>query len=170
MSDYIVPSYAPTLTALLRAQQKPHNSIASQLKLSVLALTYAEHPTMPRLRHVKQEASEIAAIAAAANISCHVELEATKSQASAAFMTANLLHIASHGVQDESDPLKSAFILADGRLSTSEIMDMNLDNAFLAFLSACETAKGDQNYADEVIHLAATLVFAGFKSVVATMW
>ena len=43
----------------------------------------------------------------------------------------------------------------------------------LAFLSACETAKGDSKTPDEAIHLAATLLFqlfAGFRGVVATMW
>jgi CHAT domain-containing protein len=49
-------------------------------------------------------------------------------------------------------------------------MEMNLKHAFVAFLSACETAKGDRTYADEVVHLAATMLFAGFKSVIATMW
>jgi CHAT domain-containing protein len=40
----------------------------------------------------------------------------------------------------------------------------------LAFLSACETAKGDEAVPDEALHLAATLMFAGFRAVVATMW
>ncbi|KAJ7603472.1 hypothetical protein DFH06DRAFT_1022192 [Mycena polygramma] len=42
----------------------------------------------------------------------------------------------------------------------------------LAFLSACETAKGDETVPDEAMHrdLAATLLFAGFHGVVATMW
>ncbi|KAJ7123558.1 hypothetical protein C8R44DRAFT_784007, partial [Mycena epipterygia] len=40
----------------------------------------------------------------------------------------------------------------------------------LAFLSACETAKGDDTVPDEAMHLAATLLFAGFRGVVATMW
>jgi CHAT domain-containing protein len=40
----------------------------------------------------------------------------------------------------------------------------------LAFLSACETAKGDKTIPDEAMHLAATLLFAGFRGVVATMW
>ncbi|KAJ7082505.1 hypothetical protein C8R44DRAFT_753768 [Mycena epipterygia] len=40
----------------------------------------------------------------------------------------------------------------------------------LAFLSACETAKGDDMVPDEAMHLAATLLFAGFRGVVATMW
>jgi hypothetical protein len=29
---------------------------------------------------------------------------------------------------------------------------------------------GDENIPDEALHLAATLLFAGFQSVVATMW
>ncbi|KAF7358015.1 CHAT domain-containing protein [Mycena venus] len=40
----------------------------------------------------------------------------------------------------------------------------------LAFLSACETAKGDKSVPDEALHLAATLLFTGFRGVVATMW
>jgi CHAT domain-containing protein len=40
----------------------------------------------------------------------------------------------------------------------------------LAFLSACQTAMGDETTPDEMMHLAAALLFAGFRSVVATMW
>jgi CHAT domain-containing protein len=40
----------------------------------------------------------------------------------------------------------------------------------LAFLSACETAKGDATTPDEAMHLAASLLFAEFGGVVATMW
>jgi CHAT domain-containing protein len=37
-------------------------------------------------------------------------------------------------------------------------------------MSACETAKGDQKQPDQVVHLAAAMLFAGFQSVVGTMW
>jgi hypothetical protein len=49
-------------------------------------------------------------------------------------------------------------------------MELKLDNAFLAFLSAGETAKGDRMQPDQAMHLAAAMLFSGFKSVVATMW
>jgi CHAT domain-containing protein len=39
-----------------------------------------------------------------------------------------------------------------------------------AFLSACETAKGDRSQPDQAVHLAASLLFCGFRSVIATMW
>jgi hypothetical protein len=49
-------------------------------------------------------------------------------------------------------------------------MQLKLDDTFLAFLSACATAKGDKDQPDQVMHLAAAMLFSGFKSVVATMW
>ncbi|KAJ7256330.1 hypothetical protein C8J57DRAFT_1650781 [Mycena rebaudengoi] len=48
---------------------------------------------------------------------------------------------------------------------------LNLKNSMkLAFLSACETGKGDAKTPDEAMHLAASLLFAGFGGVIATMW
>ncbi|KAF9239427.1 hypothetical protein BU15DRAFT_61939 [Melanogaster broomeanus] len=44
------------------------------------------------------------------------------------------------------------------------------ENPEFAFLSACHTAVGDKSTPDEAIHLAAAMQFAGFKSVVGTMW
>jgi hypothetical protein len=52
----------------------------------------------------------------------------------------------------------------------SSLMSLNLPNAFLAILSACETAKGDTSQPDQAVHLAATMLYVGFKSVVGTMW
>jgi CHAT domain-containing protein len=82
---------------------------------------------------------------------------------------AHILHLASHGIQ-ETDPLKSAFLLQDGRFSIEDIMNIQLSQAVLAFLSACQTAKGDANVPDQAVHLAASMLFCGFRSVIATMW
>jgi CHAT domain-containing protein len=82
----------------------------------------------------------------------------------------HIAHLACHGVQDQEDPLNSGFCLGDGKLTVSNLMVIKLEHAFLAFLSACETAKGDKNLPDQAIHLAAAMLFCGFRSVVATMW
>jgi hypothetical protein len=55
-------------------------------------------------------------------------------------------------------------------LTISKLMELKLDRPWFSFLSACETAKGDAEQPDQVMHLAAAMLFAGFKSVVATMW
>jgi CHAT domain-containing protein len=80
-----------------------------------------------------------------------------------------VLHLACHGQQTNS-PLDSCFMLRDGSLTISEVMKMNLSHAFLAYLSACETAKSDIYQPDQAIHLAASMLFCGFRSVIATMW
>ena len=79
-------------------------------------------------------------------------------------------HFACHGAQDIQEPLKSGLLLHDGRLDLSTLIHTRLPRARLAFLSACETAMGDSDQPEEAIHLAAGMLAAGFKSVVATMW
>jgi CHAT domain-containing protein len=92
------------------------------------------------------------------------------SEVTNALPSANIVHLACHGLQNPRDPLDSGFCLGDGKLTVSKLMDIKLDHAFLAFLSACETAKGDKEQPDQVIHLAAAMLFCGFRSIVATMW
>jgi CHAT domain-containing protein len=58
----------------------------------------------------------------------------------------------------------------DGRLTLTEIATRPLPHAELAFLSACQTATGDEELSEEAIHLAGGMLTAGFRSVVATMW
>ena len=81
-----------------------------------------------------------------------------------------ILHLASHGIQEEGDPLKSGFLMADKMLTVEDLMKLSLPNAFLAILSACRTARGDAQQRDQGVHLAATMQFTGFKSVIGTMW
>lgn len=83
---------------------------------------------------------------------------------------ASIVHFACHGLQNTQNPLESSLVLQDGQLKVSQIMQQSLPNASLAFLSACETAMGDENLPDEMLHLGATLLFSGFYGVVATMW
>lgn len=83
---------------------------------------------------------------------------------------ASILHLACHGQQDSKDPLESGFLMEDRRLTVAQIMALEMPSAFLALLSACDTAKGDTNQPDQAIHLAATMLYVGFKSVVGTMW
>ena len=83
---------------------------------------------------------------------------------------ASILHLACHGQQHPSNPLQSGFRLRNGTLSVAALMRLHLPNAILAFLSACETAKGEETQPDQAVHLAATMLFVGFQSVIATMW
>jgi len=84
--------------------------------------------------------------------------------------TVSIAHFACHGEQGAMNPLSSALILEDGQLNLSRIMKQSIPRATLAFLSACQTSTGDAKLPDEAIHLAAALLFTGFRGTVATMW
>jgi hypothetical protein len=61
---------------------------------------------------------------------------------------ATILHLACHGHQDPENPLNSGFVMSDEMLTIERLMQVPLPGAFMAFLSACETAKGDQASAE----------------------
>lgn len=84
---------------------------------------------------------------------------------------ANILHLACHGTQETTDPLKSGFILADGkRLTIEELMRHQLPNAHTAILSACHTASNHTDQLDESINLTSAMLSVGFCSLLATKW
>lgn len=80
------------------------------------------------------------------------------------------VHIATHAFQHPVEPLGSGFHLHDGPLTLSNIMQSNLGLGDLAFLSACDTSRGDMRLSEEAVHLAGGLLAAGYRSVIATMW
>jgi CHAT domain-containing protein len=174
-SDYVVSSYTPTLSALRRARIDLVPMTRQPLVL--LAAAASSSSTSPGLSPLGNVRSEIGHVVRLARATGYVEVlecgdtsAAKVHEVTAVLPRAHIVHLACHGVQDQHDPLSSGFCLGDGKLTVSELMDIKLDHAFLAFLSACETAKGDKEQPDQVIHLAAAMLFCGFRSVVATMW
>jgi CHAT domain-containing protein len=87
------------------------------------------------------------------------------------------IHLATHGVLDNRDPLNSYLLLTktdgdpqnDGLLQAREIIDMSLD-ADLAVLSACETANGRISPGEGVIGMSWAFFVAGARSVVVSQW
>jgi CHAT domain-containing protein len=166
-SDFMVSSYTPTLSALVQAQRSKLTLTPDEVVLLAIAADDPDDSSMPRLPHVTRETEDIINIARDAGASCILD---SSKAARSKLRVANLVHFACHGIQHATEPHRSQFCLSDGRLSVTDLMKMNLERAFCAFLSACETATGDPEHADEVVHLAATMLCVGFRSVVATMW
>jgi CHAT domain-containing protein len=170
LSDYAVSSYVPTLSALIKAREN-WNPVA---RAAIAGLVVSEPSTGTRfLRHVESEANNVRSCfnSASAQIlnpsATHMSVSELRSLLRGT--TAHVLHLACHGIQD-ADALKSSFILGDGNLSIEHIMELNLPHAALAYLSACHTAKGSKNQPDQSAHLAASMLFCGFRSVIGTMW
>ncbi|KAG8732437.1 hypothetical protein FRC11_013657 [Ceratobasidium sp. 423] len=80
------------------------------------------------------------------------------------------VHLACHAEQNDGDPAKCVIRLRDGDLSLQKIARMRYKKRGLAFLSACETAKGDRILPDEAVHLASGMLMTGYSSVIAAMW
>jgi CHAT domain-containing protein len=174
-ADYVVSSYTPTLGTLVRAQQSNPSFQRHEAKLGLIAAMKAWDATLPPLWNVEDEIGHVQVAAERASVyidnfnSC-IGDTATVARVTEVAKGTNLTHIACHGTQNTSDALASGFCLSDGSLSVAQLMDLDLKDAFFAFLSACETAKGDEEQPDQTIHLAAAMLFVGFRSVVATMW
>lgn len=160
--DYAVSSYTPTISSLC-SDPLP---FANTFKMMVVI-----QPDTPGQKPLPCTRDELR------RIETHVPHKALVKLVSASVKdvishlpVTSIAHFASHGLQNVQNPLESALLLQDGQLKVSQIMEQPMLNASLAFLSACETAMGDKNLPDEVIHLGSTLLFAGFCGVVATMW
>ncbi|KAJ7206605.1 CHAT domain-containing protein [Mycena pura] len=170
VSDYVISSYTPTLTALL----DPPTQTAPSFKMT--AVIQPDAPNCSPLPGAEQELKKIVERVPNQWLTL---LESTRVETALSHLQdSSIVHFACHGIQDLNQPLDSGLRLTDGRLTVSQIM-RSPDNPntldarkymSLAFLSACETAKGDRSRPDEAMHLAATLLFAGFRGVVATMW
>jgi CHAT domain-containing protein len=89
----------------------------------------------------------------------------------------SIVHLATHGVIDNKQPLYSYLLLTktegnsenDGRLEAREIMGMKL-NADLAVLSACETANGRISPGEGVTGMSWAFFIASTRSMLVSQW
>ncbi|KAG8722250.1 hypothetical protein FRC09_006564 [Ceratobasidium sp. 395] len=165
LANLAVSSYAPTLGSLSRSGS-PTDPF-----FGILAVGHESairgFSALPGTR------AELDRVAASASGLPFTRLDGKKACVSSvleAMMSHSWVHIACHGSQDPSDPMKSAFHLHDKDLDLATIARYPLKNARLAFLSACQTATGHATLPDESVHLAAGLLMSGYSTVIATMW
>ncbi|KAI0027300.1 CHAT domain-containing protein, partial [Vararia minispora EC-137] len=167
-SDFIVSSYTPSLSALVAARAQPVRHIPGE-DPRVLVVSQPQTPGQAPLPHTNQEAACVCRHFPSTATPLD-DTSATVETVFNAMAQHEWVHLACHGTQDPQSPTGSAFFLHDGRLELSRIMGMTHAEAELAVLSACQTAKGSDDLPEEAVHLAAGMLAAGYKSVVATMW
>ena len=87
----------------------------------------------------------------------------------------SLIHLATHGLVNESQPELSRIFLShrsgkeDGNLYSGEIYNLRLD-ADLVTLSACQTGLGKISKGEGVIGLSRALVYAGANNIIVSFW
>jgi CHAT domain-containing protein len=88
----------------------------------------------------------------------------------------HVVHLATHGIVDDSSPLYSALVLSasdadneDGLLEMREMHGLDL-HADLIVLSGCDTARGDVNPGEGVIGMSWAILMAGCPTTVVSQW
>ncbi|KDQ52923.1 hypothetical protein JAAARDRAFT_446880 [Jaapia argillacea MUCL 33604] len=163
ITDYVVSSYAPMISALLPSSA-PSSPVIPHPSLLAIRATETEFQSLPGAIDEVRRMQKVCGSA----ITTLEGQDATVESVLSGLQICDLVHFACHGVQDIN--FQSALLLSDGRLEVSRLVHERLPNARFAFLSACETAMGDREFPDEVDHIAMTLLSAGFKGVVGTLW
>lgn len=167
LADIAVSSYTPTLNALLSGTRRKMDE-RSFFKL--LAVIQPNTPGATPLPGTREELNRIQKYVPTSAIRVLYRSKATINEVLSGMDDCSWVHLACHGTQDITDPMESGLLLEDGRLGLSKIIQKRLPNAQFAFLSACQTATGDQKHQEEAIHIASGMLLAGYKGVVATMW
>jgi len=169
LSQFYISSYTPSLTALIKARGHNRSLSVSFAAIGQDCPAGASHTlecVEPELELVRRLLPGPPTV----SFTKITSVDATKSRALRALRENTWLHFSCHGTQKYEDPFNSAFLMRDQPLSLLDITQTDLSQHEFTFLSACDTAVGDYDTPDEVIHLAAGLQFAGVKSVVGTLW
>lgn len=126
----------------------------------------------------RREAERVAA-AFAPRSQLHIGAAATERAVRQVPRETSVLHIASHGVVNERNPLDSALVLSspaadadgdNGLLQAWEIFEHVRVDADLVVLSACDTGLGRAFSGEGLLGLTRAFQFAGARVVAASLW
>jgi len=170
LTDIYISSYTPTLAALIRARRCDPSSSATQRK-RFIAIGQATAIGESELLSVGAELDKIGQHVDGLATFTRIDGEESRVSRVVEELGKNdWVHFACHGLPNPKKPFESAFALRDGHFTIQRIIGCDLKNPEFAYLSACHTTVGDEESPDEVIHLASAMQFAGFRSVIGTMW
>ena len=177
IEDHTV-AYAPSLSVLRemeRLRNRPRETFTGEHTLLVFAdpeLGQTQQPALPEARREAEALHTLYGAASSIQVGSDARESTFKSQAG----QFRILHLATHGLLDDTHPMYSNLLLTpeadgkeDGLLEAHEIMRMDL-RADLAVLSACETGRGRISAGEGVIGLAWAFFVAGTPSTVVSQW
>ena len=169
-SDLYVSSYTSTLSALIRAR-RPGLSNAVNDGTRIVAIGQENAVGESKLFSVNSELAIVGqCVDGLATFTQTQGSESCISRVAKEIGRNQWVHFACHGIPNREKPFESAFALHDGRFTIQRIILCEPQDPQFAYLSACHTTVGDEESPDEVIHLASAMQFAGFRSVIGTMW
>jgi CHAT domain-containing protein/Tfp pilus assembly protein PilF len=173
--------YAPSLSVLLemnnQTRQTTTNGSLIAFANPVIGRDEKLNQDLCPLPEAETEVAEVVAAVRSKVKKVFVGREANEKSFKALAPAYATIHLATHGVLDNRDPLYSHLLLTktegdvenDGSLEAREIMSMHL-NADLAVLSACETGNGRISPGEGVIGMSWAFFVAGTRSILVSQW
>jgi tetratricopeptide (TPR) repeat protein len=162
--DRTISSYTPTLHALHHSRGRPAPAPARPLIVAMARTAgQRELPAAP------QEAALVAAHLSAPTPPL-VDADASCASVRMALQSSTWAHFACHAVTDPHDPAASRLLLHDGALAVPDVSRLHLQDAGLAYLSACGTAHGGIRMLDEALHISSAFQLAGYTHVIGSLW
>ena len=164
-SDLYIPSYTPSLSALIDSRRASPRILE---KPSLLLVAQPDHD----LPGVRGEIKVIRKLGEQFSVTDLVSGDATPTSVIEALRGSPLAHFACHGLLETGKPFEASFKLhGESRLTLLKIVQSRLPDAEFAFLSCCHAAEiTAESVSDEALHLTAAMQYCGFRSVVGTMW
>ncbi|KAI0293138.1 CHAT domain-containing protein [Multifurca ochricompacta] len=164
-SDLYIPSYTPTLSALIESR-KPSPKTSYQPSLLLVANPDESLPgAFGEMEIIQSFNSRVP-------VTTLCGKNATPAGVVEGLRHHGLVHFVCHGKLETGKPFDASFkLFNDKHLTLLDIVRSQLPAAEFAFLAACHTAElTDDSIADEGLHLTAAVQYCGFRSVVGTMW
>jgi tetratricopeptide (TPR) repeat protein len=165
--DRVVSSYTPTVAALRYARAR---AAAPRPHGPVLAVALPDTPGARPLGGARREVEVLRGLLPTEVLS---EEHATFERVMDALPRHPCVHFACHGVSEPADPSNGRLLVHDHAtrpLTVRAISHLELPAARLAVMSACETARGGGELADESIHITSAFQLAGYANAVGTLW
>jgi len=164
--DRVVSSYTPTIRALRRARVVRQTRTRGAPHPLVVTMPLTEGQS--DLPGARREAEPLVHRFPRTHVLS--EQQATRTNVVAALRDSDWAHFACHASAQVDEPSSSHLLLYDGPLSVLDIARLNGSSGYLAYLSACETARGAAELADEAIHISSAFQLAGYPHVIGTLW
>lgn len=161
--------YAPSLGVLSALKSQ---TVSNTNQRNFLAFANSTRKDVAPLPEAEREVTDIGKLYAPSSI--FVKTTATEKRVKMEAAKAKVLHLAVHGEINQANPFESALLFTpeageDGRLTVSEILQMNLPDS-LVVLSSCDTSNGQVINGEGLLSLSWAFLGSGGRSVVAAQW